>query len=122
MSTNLPTPAKQDSASGTKLYFNNYGSGPLELAANDVAAAINFFESKGFDNDAALTVSAAILDQAKVDNVSIYSLLDTLKVFDNIQLSGLVAEILNNNRPITSSLGYKEARTEENFQSRNIAP
>lgn len=122
MITNLPPVNKQDSADATRLYFNNYGQLPLEFAANDVAAAVAFFESKGFDSDAALTTASVILDQAKADGIPVFTLLDTLKGFTSVQLSGVVAEILNNNRPASSSLGYKDPSISVNTESRNIAP
>ena len=46
--TNLPPVLKQDGAEGTKLFFDNYGQAPLEFNANDVTAAVSFFEKKGF--------------------------------------------------------------------------
>ena len=53
MATNLPTPDVQDSAEATKLFFNQYGIAPLEFSANEVSAAIGFFESRGFTAEAA---------------------------------------------------------------------
>ena len=122
MQTNLPSPTIQDSALGTRLYFNSYGKTPVTFAANDFAAALNFFESRGFARDAAITTASVILDQAKVDDVSVTTLLDTLKGFTSLELSGLVAEILNNNRPATSSLGYRDPNIIASTQIRNIAP
>jgi hypothetical protein len=122
MQTNLPSPEKQDSAEGTRLYFNSYGTRAIEFNANDVSAAIAFFESKGFDSDAALSSASVLLDQAKADGISVYSILDTLKTFDQVGLSGLVAEILNNNRPTTSSLGYRDPNISISDQARNIEP
>ena len=122
MKTNLPQSNSQDSVNATKLYFNNYGKTPVTFAANDFAAALNFFESKGFARDAAITTASVFLDQAKVDNVSVTKLLDTLRGFNSLELSGLVAEILNNNRPATSSLGYRDPNVIVSTQIRNIAP
>jgi hypothetical protein len=122
MQTNLPVPNKQDSAIATKLYFNNYGTQPVELLANEVSATVGFFESKGFDSDAALTTASVILDQAKADGVAVFEILDTLKTFDATSLSGLVSEILNNNRPSSSSLGYKTPNVSASAELRNILP
>ena len=122
MQTNLPSQTKPDSAEATKLYFNQYGTGPVELLASEVEAAISFFESKGFDKDASLTTASVILDQAKADGIPVFQILDTLKTFDSIGLSGLVAEILNNNRPSTSSLGYRDPSLVSSLEVRNIAP
>ncbi len=122
MPTNLPSPIKLDSADATKLYFNRYGTGPVEFLANEVTATVAFFESKGFDQDAALSSATVILDQAKADGVPVFEILDTLQTFDQIGLSGLVSEILNNNRPSSSSLGYRDPDVSVSTESRNIAP
>lgn len=119
--TNLPSFRKEDSAAGTKLFFDNYGVEPLEFNSGEVSASIGFFEKKGFDSDAAITVATVILKQAKLDNVPVFKLLDTLAGFDSITLSSIVGEILNNNRTPTSTLGFRTTPVTTN-QSRNIAP
>lgn len=120
MATNLPIQQIEDSAAGTRLYFDRYGEQPLEFPANDVNAAVAFFKSTGFDDDAALVTAMTVLRQAKIDNTPIFQILDTLKGFQSIQLSQLVGEILNNNRVPTSTLGFRIADVIPN-QSRNIA-
>jgi len=122
MSTALPLLEVQDSAQSTKLFFDQYGIKPLEFSANDVAGAIGFFESKGFNNDAAISTASAILRQAKIDGTPVFQLLDTLKGFNNLQLSALVSEILNNNRTSTSTLGYRYNNVPKTEIVRNIAP
>jgi hypothetical protein len=122
MATNLPPTSIEDSAAATKLFFDTYGKLPLEFSANEVDAAIGFFEGKGFDRSASIVIAAAILKQAKLDETPVFKILDTLKVFNSIQLSGLVTEILNNNRPITSTLGFRLTSVSKDSQLRNIAP
>lgn len=107
MATNLPSQSIEDSAAGTKLYFDRYGEAPLEFSSVDVSLTHSFFAGKGFDDDAASVVSMTLLRQAKIDGTPIAKILDTLKGFENIQLSQLVGEILNNNRVSTSLLGFK---------------
>jgi hypothetical protein len=107
MPTNLPVSTKNDSAAGTKLFFDNYGIEPLEFNAIDVDAATAFFEKKGFGKDASLVVAATILKQAKLDNVPIFKLLDSLGNNPEMNISTLVGEILNNNRTPTSTLGFR---------------
>lgn len=121
MATNLPSTVIQDSAAASKLFFDVYGQQPLEFPANDVQATIAFFQSKGFDTDAATVVSATLLKQAKLDNTPIFKILDTLKVLNGLQLSALVGEILNNNRPATSTLGFRVIDVSRNDLIRNIA-
>jgi hypothetical protein len=118
--TNLPARNIEDSAAGTRLFFDSYGQDPLEFNANDVSATIGFFESKGFDSDAALVVSTVLLKQAKIDDTPIFQLLDTLKGFTSLQLSQLVGEVLNNNRTSTSTLGFRTENVSVS-QTRNIS-
>ena len=120
MITNLPAQVIEDSAATTKLYFENYGEAALEFPANDVTAAISFFQQAGFDLDASATAASVILRQAKIDGTPISQILDTLKNFLGVQLGQIVAEILNNNRVPTSLLGYRTSDVKPN-QIRNIA-
>ena len=120
MATNLPSQVIEDSAAGTKLYFDTYGEAALEFSANDVNYAHSFFETAGFDKDAASVVSMTLLRQAKLDGTPIAEILDTLKRFPAMQLSQLVGEILNNNRVSTSLLGFRTTDVKTN-QTRNIA-
>lgn len=46
MATNLPSFQKDDSAAGTKLFFDSYGKEPLEFNSNDVSASVSFFKRK----------------------------------------------------------------------------
>ena len=122
MRTNLPpVESGTDSAAKTKLFFDEYGQSPLEFLANDVEAAIGFFIANGFDRDAAEITAAVVLRQAKFENMPVFELIDQLKVMDGVKLSALVAEILNNNRPSSSALGYKAANSDDQFKTRNIA-
>lgn len=118
--TNLPWTTPVDSALGTRLYFDQYGTAPLEFSANDVDSVIGFFKGKGFGDEAAQTTSMVLLKQAKLDNMPVFKLLDTLKAFEGLQLSALVGEILNNNRANTSTLGFKVASVDKANQTRNI--
>ena len=123
MSTiNLPAVTKTDSAASTKLFFDTYGQQPLEFGANEVAASIGFFTSKGFEEEAALTTAMTILRQAKVDGVQVFEILDTLKELNGTQLSAVVAQILNKYRPNTSSLGFRALNVIKINQTRNILP
>lgn len=121
MATNLSEKTIPDSAASTKLFFDAYGRPANEYATNDVSAAIAFFESKGFDRDAAITVSSVILEQAKVDQVPVYSILESIKGFDSLELNALVTEILNNNRPRTSTLGFRAEAVDKSEIIRNIS-
>jgi hypothetical protein len=121
MQTNLPPVTREDSGSATKLFFDEYGKEPLEYLANDVEGAVGFFQEKGFDLDAAQVTAAVILKQAKLEGVPIFQLLDQLKSMDGSGLTALVAEIINNNRPSSSAIGFKMGNSDDQFKTRNIA-
>ena len=107
MATNLPAKQFNDSAAGTKLFFDSYGKEPLEFSAADVNAATVFFQKFGFDEDASLVTATTLLKQAKLEGLPLFELLDGLKDLETLQISALVSEILNNNRVPTSTLGFK---------------
>ena len=121
MSTNLPNPDIADSAESTKLFFDSYGIAPLEFRAVDVDSTITFFKSRGFGDDAALSTAAVILKQAKLDSINVNKLLDTLTGFDDLQISSLIGEIMNNNRIATSTLGYRSEPKKSDSISRNVS-
>jgi len=119
-SSNLPKPPVTDSAAEVKSFFNNYFVDPITFSANDVDTVVGFFEKRGFENNAATSVVTVLLTHAKLDNVKIFKLLDTLKGLTDVQLSALVTEVLNYNRPKISTLGYKTQPDTDNFEARNI--
>lgn len=119
---NLPPVEKSDSAAATKLFFDSYGQQPLEFSANEVNATIGFFLSKGFEEDAAKVTAATLLRQAKLDNVKIFELLDQFKELEGLELSSLIAQILNRYRLNTSTLGYRSMTVAKPNQVRNIRP
>jgi hypothetical protein len=119
--TNLPAVPIEDSAASTRLFFDVYGREPLQFNINDAEAAIGFFTSRGFDSDAAIITASTLLKQAKLDEVPVFKLLETLKGFNRVELNFLIAEILNNNRGATSTLGFRSQIAVNANQVRNIA-
>ena len=119
--TNLPvTPAKKGSDSDVKNFFNQYFTEKLSFPSNDVDAVIGFFESRDFERTAAISFATALLEQAKIDDVKVFKLLDTLKGLDNVQLSVVVGEVLNFNRSKTSTLGFKRDSNVSKLEQRNV--
>lgn len=119
MAGNLPLNAQ--TGDKTKKFFENYYSKRLEFTSNEVDAVLQFFEKRGFSLSSATSVSSILLQQAKIDDVKVFDLLDTLKGLSEVQLSALVAEILNLNREKTSSVGYRVDETQAVYEARNIA-
>lgn len=103
-----------------RLFFDRYYNKPINFNDNELNSVVAFFESKGFDKSSAIAVSITLLNQAKLDNVKIYKLLDTLNKYQDIQLSAVVAEVLNYNRKRTSTVGFKKRVFESKLEKRNI--
>ena len=62
-----------------------------------------------------------LAQQAKIDDLNVQELLDTLKGVTDVQLSLIVAQILNLNREKTSVLGFRdETNQTELFDQRNV--
>jgi hypothetical protein len=55
---------------GVTTFFNNYFSKKLSFPTNQVDAVIAFFEKRGFDRSAAISVGTTLLQQAKIDIVA----------------------------------------------------
>lgn len=120
---NLPSDTIQtDSATATKTFFNSYYKQGISLSSNDIDSTVGFFTSRGFDKSAADIISATLLSQAKIENVNVNQLIDTLKGLNKLQLSKIVTEILNYNRLKISTLGYRVDNSNLNqYEIRNIS-
>lgn len=109
-----------DSAEPTREFFNRYFTESISYPSSQVDAVVGFFENRGFEKAAAASVSAVLLQQAKIDGVNVFDLLEGLKTFDKIKLTALVSAILNANRSAISKIGYREENTQQTVESRNI--
>lgn len=120
MATTNNIPSNTDSAEKTRQFFDRYYVGSIAFPSNQVDAVIGFFKNRGFDDQAAASVASVLLQQAKVDNVNVFELLDSLKGFDKVRLSSLVTVILNSNRSPISKLGFRTPTNANFFEARNI--
>lgn len=115
-----------DSTSSTKLeltpeYFNNYYNLEISYNPGEVDAVIGYFLKRGFERTAAINTASVLLQQARIDELNVQQLIDTLKGVTDVQLSLIVAQILNFNRSKTSVLGFKDpAAQQELFDQRNV--
>ena len=114
--------AQQDSASETKEFFDKYFVKSISYPSNQVDAVVGFFEKRGFEKSVAISVSAVFLQQAKVDNINVFELLDTLKGIDGRQLSAVVTQVLNLKRSRISTLGFRNTEKVIPEEVRNILP
>lgn len=109
-----------DSSSEVKEFFNKYFSESISYSATQVDSVVGFFLKRGFNENSATGVATVLLQQAKIDDVNVFTLLDTLKGLDEVQISSLVGEIVNFNRPKVSVIGIKTAFPETKQEQRNI--
>ena len=84
---NLKTP---DSGEEVKEFFNNYFTESISFPATEVDAVVGFFQKRGFDDSSATGVATVLLQQAKLDEVNVFTLLDTLGGLDDVQILSLI--------------------------------
>lgn len=119
--SSLPlTPVNKGSDKEVRLFFDRYFTKPLNVSSNDLDSVVGFFESRGFDKSAATSVAVVLLEQAKLDGVKVFRLLETLKGLQELQLSVIVAEVLNYNRKKTSTIGFKREAIVGKAETRNV--
>lgn len=120
MATNLPTQTSIDSSQEVKQFFDKYYLNQISFPSNQIDAVVGFFLQNGFDQESARSTSIVLLNQAREDNVNVFTLIDTLKTLDDVQLSQVVAQILNAYREKISVLGYRVSISVDEYESRNI--
>lgn len=104
----------------TTKYFDKYYSKNIAYKASEVDAVIGYFLKRGFDQSAAINTALILLEQASTNQIPTFRLIDTLSGLNDVQLSNVVAQILNYNRENTSAIGYRLNRSTNSFDKRNI--
>jgi hypothetical protein len=117
---NLPKSETRSSSEEVRTFFDKYFRTQITFPSNQIDAVLGFFLKRGFDEEAARSTGIVLLNQARIDNVNVFELIDQLKGLTDVQLSKVVTEVLNAYREQTSTLGYKVSSTEETYESRNI--
>lgn len=118
--SNLPGLRQTDNS--TLQAIDLYFSQPIEIKVSTLNSMVTFFTSKGFDQTAAENVALVIITQAKKDDLNPMQVLDTLRGLGEVEISALVAEIINFNRFKTSFLGYTRGFQINEEVSRNVMP
>ena len=123
MITNLP---QEQSTQGNgnnqevRALFDKFFLHQITFPSNQIDAVLGFFLKRGFDDEAARSTGIVLLNQARLDNVNVFELIDTLKGLTDVQLAKVVTEVLNSYREQTSTLGYKVITSVDTYESRNI--
>lgn len=119
--SNLPNNLIQtDSSDAVKQFFDMYFTQPTVFPAQEIDAVVGFFLKRGFDDLASNSTAIILLQQAKLDNVNVFTLLATLGNLEDLKLSSVVAQVLNYNRQKISTLGYKRIDNSDLLEKRNI--
>ena len=61
-----------------------------------------------------------MLNQARIDNIKVFQLIDSLKSITDTQLTQVITQVINAYRENTSLLGYRVARSSSVYEARNI--
>jgi hypothetical protein len=117
--SNLPNLSDSDFISNSRLFNRQFGN-EINYNPNEVDAVIGYFLKRGFEETAAVNTAGVILEQAALDDIPAFQLIDTLKGLTDVQLSNVVAQILNINRSKSSKIGYRIPAKTELFDQRNI--
>ena len=91
-----------------------------ELNGAQYHATVAFFTDRNYDKQSAESIAYVLMKQAKIDNANVFEVIDSLRPATPVDLSNLVAEILNAYRYKTSVLGYKNDRSAQSHVLRNI--
>lgn len=119
MITNVPAETN-NSAIEVQQFFDKFYVNQISFPTNEIEAVLGFFLKHGFDLESSRSTTIVLLNQARVDNVNVFTLIDTLKALTDVQLSQVVAQILNAYRENTSLLGYRIAPLTTTYEIRNI--
>lgn len=117
MSSSLPNNTKKFNIDQ---FYNKNVKIAINFKTEDVDAVVGYFQKRGFDEVSAINTAGILLRQAYQDKLPVFELIDTLRGLSDVQLSRLVAQILNINRPKTSAIGYRVPDRKNLFDQRNI--
>ena len=117
MSSNLPSVNASDEV---RQFFDKFFVHQVSFPSNQIDAVVGFFLKHGFDVESSRSTAIVLLNQARIDNVNVFELIDTLKALSDVELSQVVAQVLNAYREKVSLLGYRIAPLVDTYESRNI--
>jgi len=114
------TTSTDNTSEEMKKVLNKVYNTEITFPSNQIDAVYGFFVKRGFNDQAAKSVSIILLNQAREDNIGVFQLLDKIRPLTDEQLMGLITNVVNTYRNKTSVLGYKIVKHEETLESRNI--
>lgn len=103
-------------------FFDSFYTNNVSIDGDYLRNLKSYFQSKGFGDSSAESIATILIYQCAKDEVNPMKIIDTLQGLDSVQLSALVAEILNYNRYKSSILGFVNNITPAAEIQRNILP
>jgi hypothetical protein len=122
MSTNVYTTVGEsanNSADKTLDFFNSFNKQEINLKSSDVTAFVDLLTRKGMAPETAKQSTNIILKQCNIDEIDPMTIYEELRQTSNMQLTDTLGEILNINRPKSSTLGTAKEKV-DNSAKRNI--
>lgn len=119
-SYNLPSEQSPNTSVDVKQFFDKFFVHQVSFPSNQIDGVVGFFLKNGFDIESARSTGIVLLNQARASNINVFELIDTLKALTDVELSRVVAQILNAYREKVSLLGYRIAPLVDTYESRNI--
>jgi hypothetical protein len=103
-----------------KTILDKYFQQEITFPAEQIDVVQGFFLKRGFAIDAARSIAIVLLNQARIDKINVFQLLDKLKEVNENQLSQIITDILNAYRDNSSSLGFKHIDQVNTLENRDI--
>lgn len=103
-----------------KTVLDKYFQKEITFPAEQIDAVQSFFLKRGFDETPTRSLTIVLLNQALIDQVDVFQLLDKLKGLTDIQLTQVITDVLNAYRDRTSILGFKQSSVDNTLELRNI--
>ena len=103
-----------------KSVLDKYLTKPISFPAEELDAVQGFFVKRGFGVDASRSLSIVVLNQAYIDRISVFQLLDRLVGVSDVQLNDIITEVMNVYRNKSSVLGVKDVPIYDILEHRNI--
>ena len=102
----------------SEVFGRNQTQTPIQ--ANEYTALVGYFTKRNFDRSSAEEISSILIAQAQSQDIPTFQLIDTLKGLTDVQLSEVITQVLNLNRPKSSTIGFVSNTKPNAFEARNI--
>jgi hypothetical protein len=111
---------KTISSSESKIILDKFYQNEITFPADQLDAIQGFFLKRGFTMESSRSLAIVFSNQALIDNMDVYKLLEMLDQVTDAQLSKIVLDVVNAYSDQTSVIGYTIPKTDDTYDSRNV--